>query len=129
MNSFKKYIAVYLCITALLTILFIIFFRIVAPAEYPVLLPAIPIYFVLLGIVSYEVSRKFLDSKHNVHHVWVIFRFCKLIVSILLLFIYAMVIHKTIVSFMLTFFVFYFVLMIFEIIFMLNLARRKEESR
>lgn len=127
MKNIMAYIAVYMCVVALLTVLTVLFFRIFAPIHYPVLLAVIPIYFCLLGLLSFAVSRYFLNSTSKVHSHWILFRYCKIILSIAFLFIYAIIVHKTIVSFMLTFFVFYFVLMIVEIIFMLNLMRSKSK--
>lgn len=128
MKAIKIYLAVYMCAIALLTELSIIFFRNVVPAQYPIFLPVIPIYFILLGLVSVLVSKNFLNSNTKANRNWILFRYCKIVLSIVLLFVYTMTVHKTILGFLLTFLVFYFVLMIVEMIFMLNIVRRKESK-
>jgi hypothetical protein len=126
MKSIRLYLTVYMCVIALLTALSAVLFRIVIPELYPIFFLVIPIYFILLGLVSVVVSKNFLISNSpRMHRNWLTFKYIKIILSIILLSVYAMTVHKTIFSFMLTFFVFYFVLMIVETIYMLKLVRGK----
>src|SRR5574344_1957191 len=93
-------------------------FQLYFPERYFVLYPCIPVFFFLFGVyyvTTFDQFRQYAPQK--LLSVYIGMKFVKMVVSMMLLFVYILVIkvHKS--DFIITFFLFYLMTILFETIF------------
>lgn len=114
MNKDKWFTVNYMALVALLTIIAVVVLRLAVPAQFPSLLFLIPVFFCLTLGIMHLVKRSCEKKNRDRAFFFMEYRMIKLFLSLIFIAVYILVVKECLMSFAVTFVVFYFAIMTFE---------------
>lgn len=114
MNREKWFAVNYLALVSVLTIISVVVIRLFAPSQFPAMLFVVPLFFCLtLGVMVF-LKRLCAKRRRDAAFFFLEYRIVKLLMALVLIVVYAVAVRDCLLSFAITFAVFYMSVMTFE---------------